>query len=235
MKTGIVYKATSPSGKCYIGKTIYSLKKRIWQHNNHKKCPAFSNALVKYGKDAFTWEVLHTAPEQCLFALEMIEIARHNCVSPNGYNLTYGGEGGRHSPETRAKLSRINKGKVIPPEVRAKISKSNARNMLGKKHSPESIAKISASKKAQIARDGHPMQGRKHTAESRANMSKGHKGRKRKPMSDETKRKIGNANRGRKHTKQSREKMSQGQLNSPNHYNRNRRKGRSPNQLTLFD
>jgi hypothetical protein len=34
---GIIYKATSPSGKVYVGKTAYSLSKRIGEHVSERQ------------------------------------------------------------------------------------------------------------------------------------------------------------------------------------------------------
>ena len=51
-KTYLIYKHTSPSGKCYIGQTC-DYEKRC---KNHKKqnsnCVAFRNARMKYGLEA---------------------------------------------------------------------------------------------------------------------------------------------------------------------------------------
>lgn len=49
----VLYKATSPSGKCYIGITN-NFRRRIKEHNTSPY--AFGAALRKYGKDAFTYE-----------------------------------------------------------------------------------------------------------------------------------------------------------------------------------
>jgi group I intron endonuclease len=54
----------------------------------------FNNAIQKYGRDNFSVEVLHvcTSKEEMDF-VEMFYIALLNTKSPQGYNLTDGGEG----------------------------------------------------------------------------------------------------------------------------------------------
>ena len=59
----LVYKISSPSGKCYIGKTTKGLEKRRYQHvycaiNKNTNTP-LSRAIRKYG-DLLKWEVLET-------------------------------------------------------------------------------------------------------------------------------------------------------------------------------
>lgn len=63
---GIIYKYTSPSGKCYIGQTINEDRRKL-QHKraalneNHKEYDKpFYRALRKYGWDSFEYEVLNT-------------------------------------------------------------------------------------------------------------------------------------------------------------------------------
>ncbi len=64
-------------------------------------------------------------------------------------NLTHGGEGGMHSPETKRKISENNvgnKGRIFTAEHRRKMSESlkgRISPMKGKKHSKESIRKMS--------------------------------------------------------------------------------------------
>ena len=79
-------------------------------------------------------------------------------------NMTDGGDGGDNiSPEARAKLSAINKGKKRLPETKAKISAK----LKGRKISPEIVSKVSAANK-----------GKKRSPESRARMSAAQKGEK---------------------------------------------------------
>lgn len=93
---GIVYKATSPSGKVYIGITISTLKERIRTHlrgvKKDSKIP-FHQAIRKYKLENMTWEIIdraNTWDELC--KLEKKYIKLFNSYS-NGYNLTLGGEG----------------------------------------------------------------------------------------------------------------------------------------------
>jgi hypothetical protein len=101
---------------------------------------------------------------------------------PGGANLSDGGEGtpgAVHTPEARAKMSAVRKGKKHSLEHCAKIGAANR----GKKHSSESRAKSSAAKKGNKfsvgrvlsaetrAKIGAKQIGNKHTPERRAKMT----------------------------------------------------------------
>lgn len=116
----LVYQATSPSGKVYVGITTSTLSNRKKSH----KSKAFSGtsrsvfhaAILKYGFDSFIWEVIDTAVSiQELKQKEINWIEQHNCVAPNGYNLSLGGEGTFGYPAW-------NKGKKMPESMRKKMT-----------------------------------------------------------------------------------------------------------------
>lgn len=55
-----VYKHTSSSGKCYIGITHYEDPNVRWQNGlGYQKYPFFIPAILKYGWDNFTHEILY--------------------------------------------------------------------------------------------------------------------------------------------------------------------------------
>ena len=93
----IIYRKTSPSGKSYIGQTIRSEKERWSQHirdskkGNDDKCRLLNNAIRKYGADKFTSEILIECDEDKLDYFETKFIKAYNTLTPNGYNLTSGG------------------------------------------------------------------------------------------------------------------------------------------------
>lgn len=102
---------TSPSNKIYIGQTTTSLEKRWSQHVYcalHKKgnssCRALSNAIEKYGKDAFKVEVLLECQDEELDNFEVEYIAKYNSLCPNGYNIRTGGKAGKHCDESRERM-----------------------------------------------------------------------------------------------------------------------------------
>jgi group I intron endonuclease len=98
----VVYKHTSPSGKSYIGLTN-DYKRRCKDHQDIEKsyCRVFKTAIVKYGWDNFTHEILYeNLTKEEAKILEGESILKFNSVVPNGYNLTLGGENCVHSEET---------------------------------------------------------------------------------------------------------------------------------------
>ena len=180
---GVVYKITNTrNGKPYVGQTTRPIKERFREHARCRKS-LIGKAIRKYGAENFTFEVL----EECENAEQLNEreifwIAELNCKSPNGYNISDGGEGHMgwtHTPEACAKISATNRGEKNPfygkhhtDETKAKMSAAKC----GRKLSPETRAKISAAKC-----------GRKFSPETRAKISAANSGRK---LSPETRAKI---------------------------------------------
>jgi group I intron endonuclease len=110
----VVYLVTNKvNGKRYVGWTSKSLEVRWRQHSRrHSNCFALHNAINKYGVESFTIEVLFTVPTKELATeLEIEHIKIYNTISPNGYNLTSGGEGvAGDCEEVRRKKSLANIG-----------------------------------------------------------------------------------------------------------------------------
>lgn len=159
---GIIYKATFPNGKCYIGQTTKTLKHRIGQHlyNLNRENLAFHNAIKKYGEDGLTWSAIDTADDleelnrKEMFWIEFHKSYVHNEYS-NGYNLTRGGDGSmgfRHSKETCLKLRSDHLGTKASDETRLKMSvtrKGKTNGHLGTKASDETRAKMSATSRGE--------------------------------------------------------------------------------------
>ena len=133
----------------YVGMTSKSVEERFELHlrtsRKNKRLPVH-DWMRKYPD--ITFIILHenlTVDEA--LALEIL-------------NLTKGGHGTfgyKHPPEARARISAVQKGKVLPEEQKAKMSASHTGKKRsaaeraaigdgrrGAKHSPESLAKISA-------------------------------------------------------------------------------------------
>jgi group I intron endonuclease len=105
MKTYLIYKFTSPSGKSYIGQTC-DLVRREKQHQSTDCSPAFANAIAKHGFENFLKEILVeglTLPEAN--EGESRFIAEYNTMSPNGYNLMEGGNSCEKTDEHKEKIS----------------------------------------------------------------------------------------------------------------------------------
>ena len=92
----------------YIGITSRTPEER-WGKNgsNYSTSPKFYAAINKYGWNNFEHKILETKlskEEACL--REQYYIQKFNSLSPNGYNLTSGGEITEMSDEARKKLSK---------------------------------------------------------------------------------------------------------------------------------
>lgn len=110
----LIYKATNKiNGKIYVGYTTKKLTDRILEHIYKSRSNSgshyfyiFKQALRKYGENSFIWEELYECKtiEECC-EKEKFYIKELNTISPNGYNLTEGGNGGTPSNETKEKIS----------------------------------------------------------------------------------------------------------------------------------
>ena len=184
MKQGIIYKLTSPSKKCYIGQTIQSLERRLSIHKSEKRNRPLANAIKKYGINNFKIEILELCNENIISNRECHWIAAINCKTPNGYNLSDGGERGprgyKMTAEQKAKISKALKGKKRSKEFCEKMSKAHK----GKTVSEESRIKIGQTAKKVWERPGYKdkmrksHQGYKHSEETKQKMSKAHEGNK---------------------------------------------------------
>jgi len=163
----IIYKATNKTnGMSYIGQTIHSLEHRKKEHIERKGY-YFHRAINKYGKENFEWEVLEKFDfKEELDEMEFHYIMQYNSKSPNGYNLTFGGESThnyKHNKEARKKISATTKGIKKTKEHRKKLSEAHK----GKKHSEETLKKLSKINSG----SGNPMYGKKHSKETRKKLS----------------------------------------------------------------
>ena len=159
------------NGKSYVGVTVQPWLKRIAQHFRRALSDSksaeyqthISRAIRKYGKDGFLVERIAQAKSlPDLMALEIILIAQHQTLWPNGYNRTLGGEGclGISRPvsdKQKEDIRRTLTGRKLSEEHKANIA-SGAKKALqdpqkrhrlltmhiGRKRPPETKARISA-------------------------------------------------------------------------------------------
>ena len=137
--------------KAYVGSTLTYRKRKGEHKNNHNHkdekyrnaCPKFYPALRKNGWDAFYWDFFPCDKDK-IRALETVLIAEYDSFH-NGYNCTDGGEGGRHSEESKKKMSESKKGISFTDEHKKNISKALTGNkyLVGRTASDESNAKRS--------------------------------------------------------------------------------------------
>jgi len=114
-----IYRATNKeNGKIYVGRTSYDrLSKRInthWWYAKHTDSNLpFPNALRKYGRDGFEWDVLEECSREDAGTREMFWIQE---LQPQ-YNATLGGDGGTS-------------GRPCPDNVREATRKANSKPVL---------------------------------------------------------------------------------------------------------
>lgn len=133
---GIIYSFKSPSEKMYVGQTTSDrFSKRMSSHKNSNECPAFNNAIKKYGwntvVDGFRL-LAFTRNLSSLDALEIKFIKQYHSFK-NGYNCTEGGGGMRgfkQSLETREKMSKVHKERLkYNPEALRKFKEMSRKHL----------------------------------------------------------------------------------------------------------
>lgn len=161
----IIYKATNKiNNKIYIGLTTKSLNKRIKGHLSKEqfglKIP-ICNAIRKYGKENFDWGVVATCDtKDKLYFLERFYIKFFNSKSPNGYNLTDGGEDNpMNYEEFRKKVGDLKKGKTKDNDFGRKIT---SEKLTGKLKTKEHCKNLSISHAGKLSGMNNPNYGKKH-------------------------------------------------------------------------
>lgn len=179
----LVYLATSPSGKFYVGITKRSLLDRQREHRYAARTGRelhFSSALRKYDS-AMTWEILEILPS----LQEAAERERHYVAlyrsdqRAHGYNLTRGGEGVRASADTRAKMSRSAKLRGMSEVQLANLERGRGAAWEGRTHSAVSRAKMSSAHRGHLASEttraklSELRRGKKFSAEHKQRLREG--------------------------------------------------------------
>lgn len=106
-----VYKITNKNtNKVYVGKTKGTIKNRFIKHKRNAKDKInryLYDSMNHHGFDAFSIEEIEECnDEDVLNEREKFWIKELDCLYPNGYNMTRGGDGGntlRHWPEEKRK------------------------------------------------------------------------------------------------------------------------------------
>jgi group I intron endonuclease len=174
---GYIYILTSSSGKSYIGQTTRPIKKRFEQHRKkNSQCVAIYNAIQKYGWENFEKDWYECPDEDLNFDEELL-VREMGTLVPDGYNLKEGGGNGKHSDETKQKISDSIRGEKNP--------------MYGETHTKESKQKQSEIKRG----EKNPMYGKTASEDTRQKMSESNMGK----IPDEySRQKMSDAKKGEK-------------------------------------
>lgn len=159
VKEGVIgiYKITNKiNNKCYIGQSI-NIERRFEEHKNTNRTSKYLHrAMIKYGIDNFKFEIIEICHKEELSEKEKYWINYYHSISPYGYNLTDGGDGGNtfryrteeQMEETKKKISNAVSGenngffgKHHSEKTKEKLKQIN----IGKKLSQETKNKISES------------------------------------------------------------------------------------------
>lgn len=109
---GIYYYKNKINGKLYIGQA-QNLHKRHSTFGRGKYCGGiFDNAIKKYGKENFEYGILTHCKVEELDKWEQFYIKRLKTKSPNGYNLTEGGNSSSYAYVV-VQCDRLNHNKVL--------------------------------------------------------------------------------------------------------------------------
>lgn len=86
-----IYKITNTiNQKVYIGQSIHPIQ-RFSEHCYNNTDSLIHRAIKKYGKENFQFEIIEPDIEN-YNEREKYWINYYNCISPNGYNLSHGGD-----------------------------------------------------------------------------------------------------------------------------------------------
>ena len=133
-----IYKITNPKDKVYIGQTI-DFERRVYQYKmlNCKEQPKLYNSLKKYDFENHKIELIYQCDIDSLTFFERYYQETYKSTENNNLNcflVTTDDKIGKHSEETKAKMSKSAKGKKKTAEHIAKLPQ----NQKGYKSKPRS-------------------------------------------------------------------------------------------------
>lgn len=166
-KCGVYQIRNLVSGKLYVGSSNNLLFRKRYGHfgpleNNTHENEYLQKSFNIYGKDNFVFEVIEFCKEEEQYENEQYWLDKFYDHKKNCYNINPiankppSNYGRAHTEETKNKISKIHKNKIVSQETRKKISDNmkkrfkNPQNnpMYGRHHTEESKKKMSETKKA---------------------------------------------------------------------------------------
>lgn len=172
----------SANGKVYVGYTSRGADVRFKEHLDNarwKRKTALYSAIRRYGNAAFNVTVLQecgTHAEAC--EIERLQIAKLNCVSPHGYNMTLGGDGVPLSAEQREQGNAKKRGRcsqkqkdaglrrrgaVVSNEARAKMSEAGKGRQQSSEHVQKRVEAFRRNRAAKLGIDYVEKPTKRHT------------------------------------------------------------------------
>jgi group I intron endonuclease len=144
-----IYKVTNPDNRIYIGQS-WNIYDRFYQYKRLFcfQQPKLYNSLKKYGAEKHTFEVLHQLPEDVeQSVMDVYEALYYRFYVESGHSLMNvrepNGSRGKHSEETKRKISKLRKGMKFSEEHKRNLSEAKK----GKKQSQEFVQKRLAAKR----------------------------------------------------------------------------------------
>ena len=198
-RTGYVYMITSPTGRIYVGSTT-NIEKR-WNSYKKYKCksqPKIYNSLIKHRAENHAFEIVWKGDISEMLKYETLTGWGFNVLELYNLNLTLPKLGDVYScvsEETKTKIGKAHKGKILSKETRNKIKKSkeNVSNETRLKMSKSARGKIVTDETKENMKAGQI--GKKHSLETKTKMSLWQIG---KIHSEITKKKISEKHKGKK-------------------------------------
>ncbi len=177
-----IYSILSPTGAYYFGQS-WDIERRFQSYRrlDCKGQAGLYNSLVKHGVEKHVFSIMHGIPEietqEHLDWWETYCISSFKSMGAKMLNIKGGGSSGKHSEESKKKISETLTGIKRSEDFRKKASqrmmgykmsaatrlklseskKGITSNMMGKKHTDEARAKIRAKRKVQIITLEHRM------------------------------------------------------------------------------
>lgn len=168
------------NNKIYVGQTWSVLKNRMGRDGKgYSNSTYLYYAIQKYGANNFEYKMLAFCEDQLSAdKAEAVYIIIYDSKNHKiGYNIKDGGSAGKHSEDTKVKISNNNacywKGKSISDATKLKLSEA----MSGRELTPEHKAKVIETLQSGAFKDHH------HSEESKDKISKSNTGRKLSPES----------------------------------------------------
>jgi group I intron endonuclease len=207
-----IYKITSPSGRVYIGQSVY-IEKRFTEYRSLRNCRdqvILYKSLTKYGSDRHLFEAIEECEENLLNTRERYWQDLYDVLGPKGLNCKLArteDKSGKLSEATKQKISQTSK-KTYTDERKvatSQILKQRSREVL------DQIARANTGKKrTQETKDKMSISGKlSKTEEVRNKISAANKGKtltpetlqkmveSKKNISQETRNKMSEAKKGK--------------------------------------